>query len=136
MKYETFQLEAAPHKDLAMVSKLFSLQQVQHFLYVKIDPEFAKCFALYQVAEIREDAEIVCPKNLWKHEPGRIWYRFNTDKLNLETGYHNYRLSFVNIHTNDTSLLYIAYIIQNNKPDKPYMYMDKENRKCNCDEKS
>ena len=127
-----FQLEAVPHKFVALASKVFSLQEVQHFLFVKVDAEFAKTYELYQVAEIQDKAEYLCDKNLWEHDPGRIWYRFRSHQLNLTTGYHTYRLSFVNTITNDTALLYIAYVIQNNDPDKPYIYMDKENRKCNC----
>lgn len=130
--YPMFRLDAVPHKDVASASKVFSLQEVEYFLFVRIDATIAKVFTLYQVDEITDEAEFVCPMELWEHDPGRIWYKFHTDKLNLTTGYHTYRLSFVNTYTNDNLLLYIAYVIQNNKPDKPYMYMDKENRKCNC----
>ena len=105
-------------------------------MFVQIDPEIAHHFELYQVDEIRDEAELVCHKDLWEHDPNRIWYRFKSEKLNLETGYHIYRMSFVNVRNNDTTQLYFAYVIQNNKPDKPYMYMDRENRTCNCDEKN
>lgn len=135
MGYPVFQLNAVPHKDVASASKVFSLQEVEYFLFIRVAPDFARNFELYQVDEIRDEAEFVCPKYLWEHDPGRMWYRFHSKMLNLETGYHTYRLSFVNTFTHDTSLLYIAYVIQNNNPKKPYMYMDKENRKCNCNEK-
>ena len=136
MSYHAFELDAVPHKDVALYSKVFSAQEVEYFLFVRVSAEIAHHFTLYQVDEIRDDAEFVCPKDLWEHDPGRMWYRFNSAKLNMETGYHTYRLSFVNTYTNDTMILYIAYVIQNNNPDKPYMYMNKENRRCNCNGKN
>ena len=130
--YPTFQISAVKYKDVAANSRVISASEVEYFLYVSVPAEIARCFELYQVDEIKDKAEFVCRKGLWDHEPGRRWYRFKSHMLNLESGYHIYRLSFVNTRTNDTLLLYFAYTLQTNDPKKPYDYMDKENRKCNC----
>lgn len=122
-----FMLDAVPHHQVASFSKVFSLPEVEYFLYVRIPAEITKTYELYQVSEIRDEAEVLCDKNLWEHDPSRIWYRFHSEKLNLNTGYHMYRLSFVNVFHNETCTLYISYVIQNNKPEKPYNYMDKDN---------
>lgn len=134
-EFPAFRLNAVPHHDIASASKVFSLQEFEYYLFVKVDEKFAKVYELYQVDEIVDGAEFICNCHLWEHEPYRPWYKFTSHKLNRDPGYHIYRLSFVNTYNNDTCQLYIAYVVQSNNPEKPYMYMDKTNRKCNCDEK-
>ena len=125
-EYPSFRLDAVPHGFVAMASKLFSLQQVEKLLFIRIHPDIAKQFELLQVAEILDKAEYVTDSEAWMHEPGRIWYIFNTEYLDLNPGYHQYRLTFQNTFTKDICLLYFAYTIQDNDPDKPYIYMNRE----------
>lgn len=147
-EFPSFRLDAVQHKDVSHVSELFSLQQVEEYLFIRIPAYIAKEYELYQVAEISDvaipledsdtdsdtdtdtesdsdgtsnDAQI---NNLWEHDPYRIWYKFKSETLDMETGYHQYRMSFKNTVTGDTCLLYFAYTIQNNNPDKPYYYME------------
>lgn len=150
-EFPSFRLDAVKHEKVAFASELFSLQQVEEYLFVRVPVYIAREYELYQVDEIRctaipledpdsdsdsdrdSDSDSEEPETkLWEHDPKRIWYKFKSKLLNMETGYHTYRLSFKNLFNNDTCLLYIAYTIQNNKPDKPYMYMDRESRTCNC----
>lgn len=130
--YPSFMLDAVRHKDVASASKLFSLQEFEYFLFVRVPTGIAKSYELYQVDEIRDKDEFVCHKDLWEHDPGRVWYKFKSAMLNKDGGYHTYRLSFVNTTTNDTCLLYMSYVVQTNKPNKPYLYMDKDERTCSC----
>lgn len=133
--YPVFNLIAVPHRDVASANRVFNTSEIDYFLFVKVPQEFGRHFELYRVDEILEKEEKVCCKDMWEHDRGRPWYRFKSEKLNMDPGYHIYRLSFVNYSTNDTSMLFISYIIQSNGPEKPYIYMDPENRRCNCDEK-
>ena len=126
--YPVFMLEATTHDEASINNKLFSTSQIEHFLYVKIPAEVTKRFGLYQVSEIRDTAEVLSDENLWEHDPNRVWYRFRSDKLNMTAGYHQYRLSFVNLFTNETCELFMSYTIQDNSPDKPYYYMENANR--------
>ena len=160
-EFPSFRLDAVTHRNVAMVSELFSLQQVEEYLFVRIPPHIAHEYELYEVAEIKEkaipledpdsdsdsDSEDTVdidsdsdsdsdtdsdsdsdseddPKYPWEHDKGRIWYKFKSELLDMETGYHQYRMSFKNSVTGDTCLLYFAYRIQNNYTDKPYYYME------------
>lgn len=53
------------------------------------------------------------------------WIDVKSLDLNLAPGYHKYRLSFIDICTNDTTYLYFAYQVQTDAPDKPYLYMER-----------
>lgn len=134
MVYHMFQLDAVEYKDVASNSKSFSSSEIQYHLFVRIDPNLAHEFELYQVDEIREKAELAYDRHLWEHDPGRIWYRFRSSMLNMQPGYHIYRMSLVSTRTHDTLVRYFAYVIQSNDPYKPYDYMT-EHRKYLDDEK-
>lgn len=49
--------------------------------------------------------------------------------LNLEVGQHDYMIKYIDCFTGDMVPLYFSYIIQDDNPTKPYIYMDKE-REC------
>jgi hypothetical protein len=53
----------------------------------------------------------------------RAWIDVPVTSLDLSTGYHLYTVQLVNIHTNDIANLYFSYTIQNDEPEKPYLYL-------------
>ena len=53
----------------------------------------------------------------------RAWIDIPVTSLDLGIGYHLYTVQLVNIHTNDIANLYFSYTIQNNEPEKPYLYL-------------
>lgn len=125
-EYPAFRLDAVPHEFSALASRVFSLQQVEKILFVRIHPDIARQFELIQVAEIADKAEKVTDKKAWTHDTCRIWYKFDPEYLNMTVGYHQYRMTFQNTLTSDTCLLYFAYTIQDNDPEKPYIYMHRD----------
>lgn len=52
-----------------------------------------------------------------------------SEGLNTEVGQHDYMIRYVDCFTGDIVPLYFSYIIQDDNPNKPYIYMDKE-REC------
>lgn len=106
--------------------KVINKQTLNEYIYVSIPPHIACNCALYGVCE-------VCPKFvpldyadfiiLEGHHP---WVRVKSNKLNLSIGLHVYELKYVDTSSNATFSLHFAYILQDNDPDKPYIYMDRE----------
>ena len=129
--HPVFKLSAVPCTVLASFSKVFSIHEIEYFLFIEIPEVFARQFELYQIECVDHDA--VPLTDSWEHESGRIWYRVRSSMLNMNPGYHIYRLLFVNKFTDDTSSLYISYVIQDNTPDKPYIYMNRDEEGCGCD---
>ena len=54
---------------------------------------------------------------------GRPWIDIDTCILNLMIGQHIYRCSFINIHNHNIENIYFSYIVQDDNPEKPYVYM-------------
>lgn len=51
------------------------------------------------------------------------WVDIPTENLNRINGKHVYKLSFMNERTNNYINVYISYIIQDDNPQKDYIYM-------------
>ena len=110
-------------------SKVLNKQTLNAFVYIEIPAYIAQSCVLYAVSE-------VCPKfvaipNYTEfvsiHEDKSYpWLDIKSDGLNHSIGLHVYELEYVNPETNATFSLYFSYIMQDNDPSKPYIYMDRE----------
>jgi len=119
-----FSLEAVPHTELALNTKIFNIHDMEYYLWVRVDPSFAKTYRLYEFDEVDLEKDISFEiKDICQHESGRIWYRFNSMLLDRTPGQHVYRMHMINTITNVTISLYFSYIVQREDTDKPYIYM-------------
>lgn len=50
------------------------------------------------------------------------WLHVRTSLLNTKPGMHIFKLSFVNTQTNNLSFTFFSYIIQEDNPDKSYLF--------------
>lgn len=57
---------------------------------------------------------------------GTCWVNIPTSVLKTDVGFHKYQFEFVDCVTLDTLHLYCAYTIQDDNPEKPYIYMNEE----------
>lgn len=131
--YPVFRLSAVSRQNMSSFSRVFNTNEIEYFLFIRVPELFAKEFELYQIDCIDDKSVSLSDNAAWEHESGRVWYRIKSSMLNMKSGYHMYRLCFVNKRTNDTSSLYISYVIQDNTPDKPYIYMNRDEEGCGCD---
>ena len=56
----------------------------------------------------------------------RPWLRIVFPVLDQDAGLHIYKITFVNRYTDDVVSAYISYTIQDDNPNKPYIYMRQE----------
>ena len=56
----------------------------------------------------------------------RPWIRIDSCILDTSIGQHTYRFQFINRETDDVYSLYLSYIIQDDNPDRPYVYMNEK----------
>ena len=119
-----FSLNAVLHNDLASNTKLFSIHDMEYYLWVKVDPDIAKNFKFYEFDEVDSTKKYdLTIADFCAHEENRIWYQFNSMMLNRDPGQHVYRMHMVNLLTNNTISLYFSYIVQREDTKKPYIYM-------------
>ena len=61
------------------------------------------------------------------------WVSIDCDKLDMNVGQHIYRITLINTVSLNKIYLYFTYIVQDDDPEKPYIYMENGNPKCGCE---
>lgn len=126
-------LTAAQHRDIAKYRKVFNLDELEYYMYVKLDPPLSNEYFLNSVEEKLEDGtlrEIAHFRDVVQRE-SPTWLKIKTDFMDKRIGLHVYKLTFADTVTNVVSSLWFSYRIQSDNPDKPYVYMERENV-CSC----
>ncbi len=126
-------LIASSYENISKNSLVINLAELDYFLYVKLEPPLTSQWYLYRIEEKMKDGSLKkmrFPETVRKESP--TWLRFKTDFINKEIGMHQYKVTFVDTVTDVSTSLWFAYIIQNDNPDKPYVYMEREDDDKEC----
>lgn len=134
MEYDVQKLIASKPEDVPKNTLIFNKSQLEDVTHVYMSPELARDFKMFQIHELTNSGivELEVPENV---KMIRNWVDIKTSVLNQKPGQHSYRISLFNKDTHDTVSVYFSYIIQDDNPDKPYVYMDGSNncnRCCKC----
>lgn len=124
-------LEACIYKELPKHTKVWNRNTLEYHTWIHLPIELCRSHELFQLDEISKVVTEVDFKDKIKRECNKPWYDIITDLLNTDAGQHIYKMSFINRLTDDISCLYFSYIIQDDNPDKPYIYMDRDNSDVN-----
>ena len=116
-------LPGCTKKEINVMSPVLNRQEISEFIWVKLTPEFKglKLISINQVQPIVLE-DIVLGSVVFD----RTWIRIPTVLLNTTCGKHEYLMKFLDSRVDVPVNLYFGYIIQDNNPDKPYIYMNKD----------
>lgn len=132
----SFHVDATIKPLLASKTPLWNLHEVEDVLYVRLPCELLSDYTFVSILEISPDPKYTDEDDTSlvggiTFPEGHPWLDIESTVLNLEVGEHIYKLTYKNDYTNDIAPLYFAYIIQNDDPEKPYVYMDRSGE-CSC----
>lgn len=119
-------LIADTYCNLSKVNKVFNLHELDNYLYVYIQPDRTRSCILQDLREVNfeESSGSESQYNIVEIVSAS-WIRIHYSKLDLTTGMHVYKLSFNDPVFDEMLNLYFSYTIQNDSPDKPYIYMNR-----------
>ena len=116
--------ELRPHNKAFENVTVLNRNEIEYFVYLHIPENLAIHSELFGVGDLDHVDVPIDYEDLIQRNCKRPWLRVESRLLDLTAGQHTYRFSFVNQETDDVYSLYISYIIQDDNPDKPYIYMD------------
>lgn len=126
-------LESCKYNDLAKYTKVFNTNQIEYHLWIYMDPEDAKDAVFLEAHEVQDNDSKVSDGVFERQS--QCWIRVVTEHINTSAGKHTYKLMMVDRYTDTDFSLYVSYYIQDDNPDKPYVYMkDKEDQEDEPDE--
>lgn len=116
-------LYGCTRKEINTMSPVINRQELSEFIWVKLPPEFKglKLISINQVQPVVLE-DIVLGSVVFD----RTWVRIPSVLLNTTWGKHEYIMKFSDSRVDVPVNLYFGYIIQDNNPDKPYIYMNKD----------
>ncbi len=125
--YPVTKLEACRYKDISSNTKVFNLQSLDSIIWVHLPEDVSIYCELYQI-DIIGDTNKEVPISRYIHrECNRPWIKINKEALDTSIGQHIYKLSFIDTSTEIIYSLFFSYIIQDDNPDRPYIYMNRDN---------
>ena len=129
MDFPVVKLLARKQSELHGNSVAIDCYQMSDILHLEL-PTWAKPFEIVDIFEIGSKVETqdnILEKT--KRLPHSIWVDIPQDALNLDPGYHKYRVRLTNDEIVVT--LYFDYTFICCHPEKPYVYMDHKGE-CAC----
>ena len=122
--YPAFRLDAVTHDKLPSATKVFNIHDFEYHLFIRVPDNIYREYELYELNELNDSSEKrSIPSAGIDHNVHNPWYTIIFDYLNKDIGLHTYRMMMVNRLTNHTLSLYFSYVVQNDNPEKGYVYM-------------
>lgn len=134
MEYNVFRLFAETYQNLPQVTVVVNKNELPYFIWVKIPSMYKNEFELIKFEEVNnsESAKLDMDESI-SRDGCRPWFKVKSRCLNLTSGQHIYRMSLVNVCNDSMVYLYFSYILQDDDPDKSYIYMNRSEERCCCE---
>lgn len=116
------------HSEFRQYTRIINVDDLEYFIWLKIPTDISNRCELFQIDEILPTKQEFDHTIFTKRECGKPWIRVITEMLNKSIGQHIYKFSFIDRNTDEIETLYFSYIIHNDNPDKPYIYMRREGK--------
>lgn len=127
MKYPNhFQLY--DYNEAIIHSEVINVSELQDSIWLRLPDDLAKYLTLSSVNSIgfENNGTQIDITDKYTRDTNRVWIEFHKSVFSLEPGFHMYQLVFDDSGTGSVLNLYFCYHIQDNKPNKDYVYMNRE----------
>jgi hypothetical protein len=109
---------------LPLYTKIYNKADFSEIVCVKLPEKMPRDFELAEIynLESQEDLDFADQTTRDEHKP---WIDISSSILDTTAGQHTYRMTFQNLGCKLKANCWFSYIIQDNHPEKPYIYMDR-----------
>lgn len=114
------------HNDALAHTRVFNIKDIQEYMWLQIPAVLSPYIDLTGVVNMQV-ADGALPDFTEKitREGRNCWLKIDSTLFDTSIGLHFYRFDFHNPTTDEVIPLYFAYSLQNDDPEKPYIYMDR-----------
>lgn len=123
-KFTSTILNGETYNEATAQFQVLSIFEVSDTVHIHIPEDVSVRAELIGISELLPNThEMEFPQPGIVRVPDRPWVDIDKTKLDISVGSHLYKLSFIDIYTNDIFSVYFSYIIQDKDVEKPYIYM-------------
>ena len=123
-------IQSSQLSDLPLHTKIYNSKDFDETVCVKLPPQMPRDMDLIDLynLNVAEDVDFADQVTRAEHRP---WIDISSSILDLSIGQHVYRMTFqsANPDCKLKATCWFSYIIQDNNPDKPYIYMKRDEDK-------
>lgn len=116
-----FCLKASSYPELISNRRVFNLGEVNDILEVCFPHGIKSIYEITHISNPEYEVDI----SIYIKPTCSCWKQIMKEGLCLTPGQHDYRVKYYDSVIRTTRYMYFGYIIQDNNPDKPYVYMSR-----------
>ena len=106
-------------------TKIYNAKDFSNIVCVKLPPQMPRDMDLTEIYNL-EASEDVDFNDFVTRDEYRPWIDIQSSILKTSVGQHTYRMTFVKDTAKLTATCWFSYIIQDNHPEKEYIYMKRD----------
>ena len=118
-------IQSSHMMDLSKNTKVFNIQNFADTICIKLPDDFPRDFTLVGMYCLEENIDLDF-EDYVEQIVYKPWVDVKKTLLNTKIGQHTYRMDFMKDDCNIGATCWFSYIIQDNNPEKPYIYMKRE----------
>ena len=115
-------IQSSKLDQLPLNTKIYNSKDFSDTVCVKLPPEMPRDMDLIEIYNLNASEELDFTDKTTRDEH-RPWIDISSDILDLTAGQHVYRMTFSKPECKLNATCWFSYIIQDNDPEKPYIYM-------------
>lgn len=118
----TFTIQSSSMQDLASNTEVINFAEIPDIICIKLPDSLPRDMELSGIYDLNADKDVDFSDYVTRSEM-RPWIDVQSSILDLSVGQHVYKLTFSKIGIVLTATCWFSYIVQNNHPETPYIYM-------------
>ena len=117
-------IQSSQLSDLPLHTRIYNSKDFDEIVCVKLPPQMPRDMDLTEIYNLNASEDVDFADQVTRDE-NRPWIDISSSILDLTVGQHVYRMTFSKPECKLNATCWFSYIIQDNNPEKPYIYMDR-----------
>lgn len=118
-------IQSSQLSKLPLNTVMYNSKDVSEIFCIKLPPEMPRDMELTEIYNLNASEEVDFADKVTRAEH-RPWIDIDSAILELTAGQHVYRMTFSKPECKLNATCWFSYIIQDNNPEKPYIYMKRD----------
>lgn len=123
------QFQLLKYADALAASRVININELGTYIWVQIPNNLSPYVVLTDVQDmgVTPAASLEFAEKITR-DNRNCWMKIDLTLLSTEIGFHVYKFVFNDTITSEDIPLYFAYNLQNDAPDRPYIYIDRSEK--------
>ena len=118
-------IQSSKLTDLPSHTVIYNAKDFSEIVCVKLPPQLPRDMQLAEIYNLNSSESLDFADFVTRDE-NRPWIDIQSSILDTTAGQHTYRMTFAKEDVKLTATCWFSYIIQDNNPEKPYIYMKRD----------